>query len=336
MWLKYALIFSVLTPLCAFGGNIWESFGSEGFSAKASISSTKVEVPHLLELKLELTYPTTYRPNTEAIRSHLLNNDSIYPPFQLIKEENVDSRTFIFTLKPLIAGTYPLTFFDIPFIALDGKSPDIDLVSGLFEYTAVLSATEANLLPYTSPFLPLKTSLPIQISGELQRKVADFSPEDLNTQTKNIQLHAIPWSLLAAIFAAGIIYLLAKLAPRSEKRAPEGPKLSFKAHVKTEELFQKLKKSPSPALTKAYFDALIETIRLHLEEKYLLPISTQTSEEFLQSIVAERTMSEEVPLLSQFLNLCDRVKFGQYKPSITEIDTTHQIMEQIIFDPETK
>lgn len=56
-----------------------------------------------------------------------------------------------------------------------------------------------------------------------------------------------------------------------------------------------------------------DVLRRYVTEQYQLPLTRQTSVEFLEALARTRTFSEEErALLADFLNRCDLIKFARY------------------------
>lgn len=62
-----------------------------------------------------------------------------------------------------------------------------------------------------------------------------------------------------------------------------------------------------------------DILRRYVVEQYQLPVTRQTSVEFLEAIANSSTFSEEDrSLLSDFLNRCDLIKFARYEATTAD------------------
>ena len=60
-------------------------------------------------------------------------------------------------------------------------------------------------------------------------------------------------------------------------------------------------------------DGTLDILRRYVTEQYQLPVTRQTSVEFLNALAAASPFSsDEQSLLSDFLNRCDLIKFARY------------------------
>lgn len=124
------------------------------------------------------------------------------------------------------------------------------------------------------------------------------------------------WVVFVAAFVGLTLLGLAIYAVRRWMRRPQ-PERS--ARVRTLELLEGARPE-IPNTTPYQFSIRVSDIlRRYVVEEYKLPITRQTSVEFLEAISKARTFSEdERSLLSDFLNRCDLIKFARYEATIAD------------------
>jgi len=118
-----------------------------------------------------------------------------------------------------------------------------------------------------------------------------------------------PWMIFCAVAAvlllAGLTYWLVKrwrsrpvVVPTPRQRA-----LDLLARAETE----------IEKLTPYQFSIRVSDIlRRYVTEQYELPVTRQTSVEFLNALAATSFTGDEQTLLTDFLNRCDLIKFARY------------------------
>jgi len=118
-----------------------------------------------------------------------------------------------------------------------------------------------------------------------------------------------PWMIFCAVAAvlllAGLTYWLVKrwrsrpvVVPTPQQRA-----LDLLARAETE----------IEKLTPYQFSIRVSDIlRRYVTEQYELPVTRQTSVEFLNALAATSFTGDEQTLLTDFLNRCDLIKFARY------------------------
>jgi len=82
---------------------------------------------------------------------------------------------------------------------------------------------------------------------------------------------------------------------------------------------------------KLYYIELSDIVRRYLENRFNLRAPEMTTEEFLNSVKDERTLSyEHKSLLRDFLSHCDLVKFAKYEPPEKEADLSFESAKKLI------
>ena len=118
------------------------------------------------------------------------------------------------------------------------------------------------------------------------------------------------WVIFAAAFVGLTLLGLAVYALQRWMRRPQ-PQKSPRA--RTIELMESARGDITQITPYEFSIRVSDILRRYVVEEYQLPITRQTSVEFLEAISKARTFSEEErSLLSDFLNRCDLIKFARY------------------------
>lgn len=119
-----------------------------------------------------------------------------------------------------------------------------------------------------------------------------------------------PWVIFAAAFVALAVLGLIAWALVSKLRKPK-PQQTPRARAL--DLLQRARREIG-ALTPYQFSIRVSDIlRRYVTEQYQLPVTRQTSVEFLEALAKASPFSEDDrSLLTDFLNRCDLIKFARY------------------------
>lgn len=80
-----------------------------------------------------------------------------------------------------------------------------------------------------------------------------------------------------------------------------------------------------------YYVELSDIIRHYLEDQFNLKAPEMTTEEFLNTVKDDRTLSyDHKSLLRDFLSHCDMVKFARYHPNEKEMELVYESAERLI------
>ena len=120
---------------------------------------------------------------------------------------------------------------------------------------------------------------------------------------------------LAAFFTLAVLGLLVWLFIRWKRR----PKPEQSPRARALDLLQRAR-SEIISLTPYQFSIRVSDIlRRYVTEQYQLPVTRQTSVEFLNALAATSPFSaDEQTLLSNFLNRCDLIKFARYDATVED------------------
>jgi Domain of unknown function (DUF4381) len=119
-----------------------------------------------------------------------------------------------------------------------------------------------------------------------------------------------PWVIFAASFAGlALLGWAAWLIARKRKR-PQPPQLPRQRALAALERIARQIEKMSPY---QFSIRVSDILRRYVTEQYALPLTRQTSVEFLNSLRRSSSFSDdEKTLLADFLNRCDLIKFARY------------------------
>ncbi len=121
------------------------------------------------------------------------------------------------------------------------------------------------------------------------------------------------------------------LFKRKKKRATVAPPRP--AHEIAREALKALKRKDYIKQEKIepYYVELSDVVRHYLENRFHLKAPEMTTEEFLNTVKDDKTLSyEHKSLLKDFLSQCDLVKFARYRPAENETDMVYESAERLI------
>ena len=125
-----------------------------------------------------------------------------------------------------------------------------------------------------------------------------------------------PWAIFAAAFAGlSLLGLIVWLLTRRRK-PPQPPKLPREiALEELEQIGHEIER-----ITPYRFSIRVSDIlRRYVTDQYALPVTRQTSVEFLTALAKSSPFSEEEKsLLEDFLNRCDLIKFARYEATSSD------------------
>src|ERR1700680_4851992 len=125
-----------------------------------------------------------------------------------------------------------------------------------------------------------------------------------------------PWLIfLGAFVALAIIGLIAWVIIRSRKRA-----LPIKsARERALELLERMQSDVEKMQSYRFSIRVSDILRRYVTEQFHLPVTRQTSVEFLNGLTKASPFSEEEKsLLEGFLNRCDLIKFARYEATAAD------------------
>lgn len=119
-----------------------------------------------------------------------------------------------------------------------------------------------------------------------------------------------PWVVFVAAFVLlSLLGLIAWLIVRRMRR----PKPAQSPRTRALELLRRAREQITEQPPYQFSIRISDILRRYVAEQYHLPLTRQTSVEFLESLARSSTFSEdEQSLLTDFLNRCDLIKFARY------------------------
>lgn len=195
-----------------------------------------------------------------------------------------------------------------------------------------------NALPKESPLLRswAEITLPIEINEENQQNLLDNSARLVVEAQRNqaiMTYSTVPWVEIALVALVGTFLLMAYYVPPL-KPFPTQQEYNLQAQDRALMALKILQQSNLPA--KPFYIKLTNTVRHFIEEKYQLPASTQTTEEFLQELDVHPVFNPQTQKhLAQFLIKADRVKFALKTPPLEERKEALRIAETFVIGSAT-
>lgn len=126
---------------------------------------------------------------------------------------------------------------------------------------------------------------------------------------------------LAVSISVGLLLTLLAVYIIWKKRQHRTDKKVRSAFEVASERLSRLEKKglPDAAQADTWYVELSSIVRTYIEDRYGLKAPELTTEEFIRAVgKSESIAKEHRPLLNQFLERCDRVKFAGYRPGTNE------------------
>jgi len=125
-----------------------------------------------------------------------------------------------------------------------------------------------------------------------------------------------PWVVFAAAFVALALLGLIVWFIRRQLRQPK-PELS--PRTRALESLQRARQEIGALNPYQFSIRVSDILRRYVTEQYDLPVTRQTSVEFLEALAQTSPFSEDDrSLLSDFLNRCDLIKFARYEATTAD------------------
>jgi hypothetical protein len=144
-----------------------------------------------------------------------------------------------------------------------------------------------------------------------------FLAQEFHDISPPVDYSLIPtWLVFAGAFVAlAIIGLLVWLFLRWRRK----PKREKSPRVRALELLQRARGDIANLTPYQFSIRVSDILRRYVVEEYRLPVTRQTSVEFLEALAQASPFSEdERSLLSDFLNRCDLIKFARYEATTAD------------------
>jgi hypothetical protein len=314
----------------------FELLAAEPFVARITVTPSKVELPAPVTVTLDLHYPGSYHVDGDSLRGNLLRTMSPgIPPFVLMDvtrsvEEDPKSdgvvEKLVYTLEPQLEGIHPLTFYNIGFIPAAADEKRHEFYSAIESVEVALPAPSELPDRLSAALLPLKRSLPLELSPEVQYALKDAQAGALaraNSNVQRLQANHFPWRAMLLLLFGGVSLWLLRQKYRTGGEhpiaaVPTAKELCDNAMVliaKGER--DQLSPSGAPALIEDLLQQLTCAVRLFLAERYQLSLEGRTSEELVDALAhADRTAAVADDQLPELIATLDALKFAGHTPSL--------------------
>lgn len=321
----------LLLPALGFGAVLWEE-SSGPFKAKLETESATINLNENLEMTLRLKFPTDY----SLAESYLFPQSSTLPvpPFEIIsikkaeKNENGQKELDLtYTLMPMAEGTFPLSFFEIPF---QKNNSTESLFSPVFTVDVKKVALDSQFQLDAAPLMRLETLNPIEISEESRQKLVLKTDEQ--AVLKTVSSRSFPFLpvllvLIAAILLPIMLQLLAKKVPISPERARLNAKTAALSSLRSLDGQLAALKTPKPEMT----GQISLVMRQYIQQRFGINAPHLTTEEFLSQAAASTVLEEDAQeKLKLFLKQADLVKFGQKEASLKGLRDSLAFAKQFV------
>ncbi len=119
-----------------------------------------------------------------------------------------------------------------------------------------------------------------------------------------------PWMVFCAVAAALLLIALTTWLIKRQRRRPV---IVLSPRQRALEQLAQIQNQIEKLTPYQFSIRVSDILRRYVTEQYQLPVTRQTSVEFLNALAAASPFSsEEQSLLSDFLNRCDLIKFARY------------------------
>jgi len=145
---------------------------------------------------------------------------------------------------------------------------------------------------------------------------------------------AVPgfWVVSAAIAAAIAVALCAYVAWRRRDRGIRHRTLTLSE--RTMQRLESTRPLMRPDTARAFGIAASELIRDYIEKRFDVLAMQRTTEEFLQALLrsSNETLARHRPLLAEFLQQCDFVKFAGNSLAVTDMESLFQSARRFVLE----
>jgi hypothetical protein len=133
------------------------------------------------------------------------------------------------------------------------------------------------------------------------------------------------WVVAALVAGAIVVALCAYVVWRRRARG-EAPGRSLTLSEQTLERLEETRRLMSPAMAREFGIAASEVIRNYIEKRFDVIATQRTTEEFLQTLLqgSNEALARHRPLLAEFLQQCDFVKFAGASLAIADMESLFQ------------
>lgn len=263
-----------------------------GFSAKVTLSATRLSLLEPLKITLELDYPEGYQPDLEALRSNLAKEF-------ILLDEKVEPHKIEWSVAAETPGKKVVAFYAIPFHA-EGKE-NLEIISNLYPVEITLPEID---LSYSGKLAPLQT---FSKMPELTLSMQNIALEAPDRHAEKIAAKTIPSGLLLLLLSIAVLgALLRSFRNRIpvEKKEPAATALGSLEQISIE-----------PLPEREYYEKMSRIVRRFIEENYHFKAPANTSQECLEKLKLNK---EQHDILATFFKAADSVSYAEHHPSDEE------------------
>jgi len=141
--------------------------------------------------------------------------------------------------------------------------------------------------------------------------------QELHDISPPVDYSLVPtWAIFAVAFAGlSLLGLIGWLIGRHLRR----PKPVPSARARSLELLRRAREQITEISPYEFSIRVSDILRRYVTEQYQLPLTRQTSVEFLEALARTESFSDdEKSLLGDFLNRCDLIKFARYDATTSD------------------
>lgn len=327
-------LYSFFISLLIFQGTTREVYGVlSDFSVKTAVSAEQIAIDQSLTLQATLTYPSSYHPDINLMRSRLLTYAGLdEPPFTLTKEiayptqtsDKLVTQRFDFILSPQLSGEHFLTLHFIPFEPNSKEEKTVEIPSDVFTIQVTIPQVKFDLYSLIEPPMPMSQDLPVAISQANKREYLKNPSLWDQEAIKNgafLKNKSFPWTPVVATLIVILVIFLVRILPSNIMKDKLDPLTREKINL---EIKQELKNicvlkpnDPNEAaslITQADF-----LVRKYLDHNYQFPAFSLTTQELTNQTkaLADLTPSLQDEIV-QIFKKADQIKFANYSPSPEE------------------
>jgi len=144
------------------------------------------------------------------------------------------------------------------------------------------------------------------------------------------------WIVTGLIAAAVFVALCAHIVRRRRRAGP-----TSRSHTLLEQTLERLEATKPlmrPATAREFGSAASEVIRTYIEKRFSVVATQRTTEEFLQALLqgSNETLARHRPLLAEFLQKCDYVKFAGASLEESDMESLFQSARAFVLETSGK
>ncbi|MBS0418449.1 MAG: hypothetical protein JSR66_12100 [Proteobacteria bacterium] len=139
--------------------------------------------------------------------------------------------------------------------------------------------------------------------------------------------------IVTGIVAAAIVIAVCAYFVKRQRRGGTGIRQSTLLESTLERL-EETKPLMQPATAREFGSAASEVIRTYIEKRFSVVATQRTTEEFLQALLqgSNETLARHRPLLAEFLQKCDFVKFAGASLEASDMESLFQSARAFVLE----